>query len=72
MPPILSHAEPRFQEVHGRGEAERGMYALSVVSQGDFLRGVERLDVVEQISFRFSPRTVAGAMHPFILQAVEE
>ncbi len=33
---------------------------------------VERLDVVEQIRLRLGPRTVVGAMHPLILQAVEE
>jgi len=33
---------------------------------------VERLDVVEDVRLGLRPRTVAGAMHPLILQAVEE
>lgn len=56
-------ADPVLQEFHGRGVAERGMLASPVV---------ERLDVVEQVVLCFGPRTVAGAMHPLILQTVEE
>ena len=56
-------ADPVLQEFHGRGVAERGMLAPAVV---------ERFDIVEQISLRSGLRTVAGAMHPLILQAVEE
>ena len=33
---------------------------------------VERFDVVEQVGLRSGPRTVAGAMHPLILQTVKE
>jgi len=55
--------DPVFHEFRWRGVAERGM-STSVV--------VEQLDIVEQIGLRFGPRTVAGAMHPLILQAVEE
>ena len=56
-------AEPRFHEFLWRGVAERGVLALSVV---------ERFDVIEQISLRLVLRTIAGAMHTFILQTVEE
>ena len=64
-------ADPVFQEFHGRGVPqgfpsvipERGMTTSAVV---------ERFDVVEKIDLSISPRTVAGAMHPLILQAVEE
>jgi len=56
-------ADPVFQEFLWRGVAERGMTASAVV---------ERLNVVEQVGHRCGPRTVAGAMHPLILQAVEE
>ena len=55
--------DPVFQEFCGRGVAERGMATSAVV---------ERLDIVEQIGFRCGPRTVAGAMYPLVLQAVEE
>ena len=48
------------------------MTTSAVVPQEDFLQGVERLDVVEQIGLRFGPRAVAGAMHPLIFQTVEE
>lgn len=72
-------AEPVIQVFHGRGIAERGMLSCPVVPQGDFLsmetpervRGVKRFDVIEQISLRFVLRTIASAMHPLILQAVE-
>src|SRR5512133_2415422 len=56
-------AEPVLQELRRRGVAERGMQTPAVV---------ERLDVVEEVGLRRGLRTVAGAMHPFILQAVEE
>lgn len=56
-------ADPVFQEFHWRGVAERGMASPPVV---------EGFDVVEQIGLRVGARTVAGAMHPLILQAVEE
>ena len=54
-------ADPVFQEFHGRGIAERGMLSSPVV---------EGFDVVEQIGLRVGACTVAGAMHPLILQAV--
>ena len=56
-------AEPRFHEFFGRGIVERGMLSFSVV---------ERFDVIEQISLGFFLRPIADAMHPLILQAVEE
>ena len=55
--------DPVFQKHSGRGVAERGMHSFSVV---------KRFDVIEQISLRFVLRTIAGAMHPLILQTVEE
>lgn len=61
--PFMLSADPVLQEPHWRGVAERGMEAPAVV---------ERLDVVEQVGLRFGPHGVAGAMHPLILQAVEE
>ena len=54
-------ADPVFQELHRR--AERGMATSEIV---------ERLDVVKDVGNGFGPRAVAGAMHPLILQAVEE
>ena len=72
--------KPRFQELLWRGIprgfpsviAERRVLSFPVVPQGDFLRGVERLDVIEQGDGCVGARKVAGAMHPLILQAVEE
>jgi hypothetical protein len=55
--------DPVFQEFHGRGVAERGLLPPPVV---------ERFDVVEQIGLRHGRCTKAGAMHPLILQTVEE
>ena len=33
---------------------------------------IERLDVVKQVGGRFGPGAITGAMHPLILQAIEE
>jgi len=55
--------DPVVQELLWRGVAERGMPAPTVV---------ERLDVVEGVGNRFCSRLVLGAMHPLILEAVEE
>ena len=60
---LMLNADPVFQEFHGRGVAERGMLPSPVV---------ERLDIVEQVDIRCSPRTVAEVMPPLILQIVEE
>ena len=65
-------ADPLFQEFFRRSVAERGVLPFSIVPPGDFLRGVERFNVVEQVGLRLGLRTVAGAMHPLILQTVEE
>ena len=65
-------ADPIVQELLRRGVAECGMPAPAVVPQGDSLRGVERLDIVEQIGLRLCPRAVASAMHPLILVAIDE
>ena len=56
-------ADPVVQEFLGRGVAERRVLSFPIV---------ERFDVIEQISLCFFLRTIAGAMHPLILQAVEE
>ena len=55
--------DPVVQELPWRGVAERRMPAPAVV---------ERLDVIEGVSNRCPSGFVAGAMHPLILQAVEE
>ena len=55
--------DPIRQIVLWRGIAQRGMPAPAVV---------ERLDVVEGVGNRLSSRFVACAMHPLVLEAVEE
>jgi hypothetical protein len=56
-------ADPFFRKLTWLGVAERRMETFPVV---------ERLDVIEQIGLRLGPRSVAGAMHPLIFQAIEE
>lgn len=56
-------ADPVLQESRRRNIAKCGVAAFPVV---------ERLDIVEQVGDRLGPRAVAGAMHPLVLQAIEE
>ena len=55
--------DPFIQKSHGRSVAKCGV---------DSPPAIKRFDSVEQISLRCGRRNVAGAMHPLILQAVEE
>jgi hypothetical protein len=59
----MLRSEPVGHEYYWRGEAERGMLPFPVI---------ERFDVVKEVSLCFRVRAVTGAMHPLILQTVEE
>ena len=56
-------ADPVREELNWRAVAQRGVAATPVV---------EDLDVLEQIGLRVGFRRVGRAMHPLVLQAVEE
>ena len=56
-------ANSSVKELLRRGVAERGILAIAVV---------ERLDVIESVGNGLGFRFVAGAMHPLILEVVEE
>ncbi len=55
--------EPVLKELRRRAVAQRGVAAPPVI---------ERCDVLEQVGFGLCTRRVAGAVDPFVLQAVEE
>ena len=60
---LLLSRDPIVHELSRRLVAVRGVAATPIV---------ERLDVSKEICHRFVPRRVTGAMHPLVLQAVEE
>src|SRR5690606_24031840 len=60
---LMLTSDPIVQELLWRSVAERGMLSPAVV---------ERFDVVEDVGLCLGPRAIAGAMHPLILQAIEE
>ena len=55
--------DPVLQELNRRVVAERGVATTPVV---------KHFDVIEQIGDRLLAGRVARALHPFVLQAVEE